>query len=165
MEKNKTILLLLFLPALPAAAAAQIPIAVSTPVAVDLPAPFAVTPPQETPVPPDMPARPPVKAPYADAWRLKSEPLDLKAAADELSRGPVEGQARLYALAADMYSAAGKDDKAARLLENYRLQGGRDKEMLKRLAYCYDRLGVPAEGAAVLERLAGLYPEDTDSAL
>lgn len=68
----------------------------------------------------------------------------------------------VYEMLADAYTAKGDQDDARKQLEKYNQIGGRDPQLVERLATLEEQAGQPQKAAAALNRLNYIYPEDQE---
>jgi tetratricopeptide (TPR) repeat protein len=111
-------------------------------------------------------------AAHFDEWRTKLKDVVEQAKNHNydvvLKEGPEVVQLYpQYIYAANAYqfiaeADLAKDNKqaAAAILTDYEKMGGRDPDLLKKLASLEETLGSPKEAAATLERINYIYPED-----
>ena len=111
-------------------------------------------------------------AAHFDEWRTKLKDIVEQAKNHNydvvLKEGPEVVQLYpQYIYAANAYqfiaeADLAKDNKqaAAAILTDYEKMGGRDPDLLKKLASLEEALGSPKEAAATLERINYIYPED-----
>jgi cellulose synthase operon protein C len=71
--------------------------------------------------------------------------------------------ANAYEFIAEADLAKGNKPAAAAILTEYEKQGGRDPDMLKKLASLEEDLAKPKEAAATLDRINWIYPMDEDA--
>jgi tetratricopeptide (TPR) repeat protein len=111
-------------------------------------------------------------AAHFDDWRAKLKDVVEQAKNHNYDVVLKEGQEVVqlypqYIYAANAYqfiaeADLAKDNKqaAAAILTDYEKMGGRDPDLLKKLASLEEALGSPKEAAATLERINYIYPED-----
>jgi tetratricopeptide (TPR) repeat protein len=68
----------------------------------------------------------------------------------------------VYELLADAYKAKGDKDDERKQLDKYNAIGGRDPQLVERLATLDVEAGEPKKAAAALDRLNYIYPEDQE---